>query len=451
MVNFANVVDVVKSGLENELSPTAYHLWISPIKAVELKNSNVVLSLKNDFQKNIIMTKYNRMLCEGFKNVLGFDVTIEIIIDDDENNIKNISNNLNDDKKQSQFEQNIYDINKNSDYQYTFDNFIVGSTNSFAYAACKAVSQHQSGAYNPLFIYGPSGMGKTHLLLAIRHKVKNTNPTLNVVYINGEAFTNEFITAIEQEKTREFHEKYRNVDFLLMDDIQFLAGKIQTQEEFFYTFNELHQIGKQIVLTSDRPPKDIKTLENRLRTRFEWGLLADIAPSDFETRVAIVRRKAQLLQIDIPDEVINYIAKNLKNNIRQLEGAVKKIKAYKLLADSSPSINMAQSVIRDILNDDQPTPVTIEKIISEVSRTFNVSESDIRSTKRQSQIAKARHISIYVVREITQLPYEEIGKEFSNRDHSTITHSLKKVETLIKNDLKQKEIIEDIINNIRDK
>ncbi|MDE5852717.1 MAG: chromosomal replication initiator protein DnaA, partial [Oscillospiraceae bacterium] len=338
----------------------------------------------------------------------------------------------------------IYDINENSDYQYTFDNFIVGSTNSFAYAACKAVSQHQSGAYNPLFIYGPSGMGKTHLLLAIRHKVKNTNPALNVVYINGEAFTNEFITAIEQEKTREFHEKYRNVDFLLMDDIQFLAGKIQTQEEFFYTFNELHQIGKQIVLTSDRPPKDIKTLENRLRTRFEWGLLADIAPSDFETRVAIVRRKAQLLQIDIPDEVINYIAKNLKNNIRQLEGAVKKIKAYKLLADSSPSIAMAQSVIRDILNDDQPTPVTIEKIISEVSRTFNVSESDIRSTKRQSQIAKARHISIYVVREITQLPYEEIGKEFSNRDHSTITHSLKKVEMLIKKDSKQKEIIEDI-------
>lgn len=445
MTNFANVVDVVKSSLESELSPTAYNLWIAPLKAIELRNSEVVLSLNNEFQKNIIMTKYSRALCREFKDILGFDVKITIIVEEAQNQQSD-----QDKENNSIFPPNLDDIYTNAESQYTFDTFIVGSTNTFAYAACKAVAQNQTGAYNPLFIYGPSGMGKTHLLLAIKHEVNKNTPALNIVYINGEAFTNEFITAIEQETTREFHEKYRNVDYLLMDDIQFLAGKTQTQEEFFYTFNELHQIGKQIVLTSDRPPKEIKTLEDRLRTRFEWGLLADIAPSDFETRVAIIRRKAQILNIKIPDDVVKYIAKNLKNNIRQLEGAVKKMKAYKLLANSSPSINMAHSIIRDILNDDQPTPVTIERIISEVSKTFGVSESDIRSTKRQSQIAKARHVAIFVVREITQAPYEEIGKEFSNRDHSTITYSLKQVESIMKKDSKQKEIIEDIIKNIRD-
>ena len=450
MTNFASVVDVVKSSLESELSPTAYNLWIAPLKAIELRDSDVVLSLNNEFQKNIIMTKYSHMLCKGFKDILGFDVKIKIVVEETEEDSPPASATNRSEQPQNTPSQILDNIYNNGEYQYTFDTFIVGSTNTFAYAACKAVAQNQTGAYNPLFIYGPSGMGKTHLLLAINHEVKKNNPALNIVYINGEAFTNEFITAIEQETTREFHEKYRNVDYLLMDDIQFLAGKTQTQEEFFYTFNELHQVGKQIVLTSDRPPKEIKTLEDRLRTRFEWGLLADIAPSDFETRVAIIRRKAQLLHIDVPDEVVKYIAKNLKNNIRQLEGAVKKMKAYKLLANSSPSIAMAHSIIRDILNDNQPTPVTIEKIIGEVGRTFNVSEKDIRSTKRQSQIAKARHIAIFVVREITQAPYEEIGKEFSNRDHSTITYSLKQVESMMKKDPKQKEIIEDIIKNIRD-
>lgn len=450
MTNFSSVVDVVKSSLESELSPTAYNLWIAPLKAIELRDSDVVLSLNNEFQKNIIVTKYSHMLCKGFKDILGFDVKIKIIVEENEEDAHSQSTNNRSAQPQNTPSQILDNIYNNGDYQYTFDTFIVGSTNTFAYAACKAVAQNQTGAYNPLFIYGPSGMGKTHLLLAINHEVKKNNPALNIVYINGEAFTNEFITAIEQETTREFHEKYRNVDYLLMDDIQFLAGKTQTQEEFFYTFNELHQIGKQIVLTSDRPPKEIKTLEDRLRTRFEWGLLADIAPSDFETRVAIIRRKAQLLHIDVPDEVVKYIAKNLKNNIRQLEGAVKKMKAYKLLANSSPSITMAHSIIRDILNDNQPTPVTIEKIIGEVAKTFNVSEKDIRSTKRQSQIAKARHIAIFVVREITQAPYEEIGKEFSNRDHSTITYSLKQVESIMKKNPKQKEIIEDIIKNIRD-
>ena len=446
MTRFSDLLEIVKAGLESELSPTAYSLWIAPLKPIEIKDSEIILALNNDFQKDIVMTKYSEKLCKSFKEVLGFDVRLKILVE--ENEPQNI-NTTKEEKKQ--LEEKIVSLDEFKDYPYTFKTFIVGSTNTFAYAACKAVAQNQTGAYNPLFIYGPSGLGKTHLLLAIKHEVNLKKPNLNVLYINGESFTNEFISAIEREKTREFHEKYRNVDYLLMDDIQFLAGKTQTQEEFFYTFNDLHQIGKQIVLTSDRPPKEIKTLEDRLRTRFEWGLLADIAPSDFETRVAIIRRKSELLNVTIPDDVINYIAKNLKNNIRQLEGAVKKIKAFELLAGSPPSMNMAHSIIKDILNDNQPTPVTIEKIIGEVSKTFNISEKDIKSTKRQSKIAKARHIAIYIVREITQAPYEEIGREFSNRDHSTITHSLKQVDNIMKKDPKQKEIIEDIIKNIRDR
>ena len=437
---FSDLLQIVKEDLKNELSPTAYDLWIAPLKPIEIKDSEVILSLNNEFQKDIVITKYSERLCKGFREILGFDVKIKVIVKPEET-----------EKKNTEPDTSSNEFKEFKDYPYTFETFIVGSTNTFAYAACKAVAQNQTGAYNPLFIYGPSGLGKTHLLFAIQHEVNRKRPDLNVLYINSESFTNEFITAIERETTREFHEKYRNVDYLLMDDIQFLAGKTQTQEEFFYTFNDLHQIGKQIVLTSDRPPKEIKTLEERLRTRFEWGLLADIAPSDFETRVAIIRRKAELLEVSIPDEIINYIAKNLKNNIRQLEGAVKKIKAFELLASSPPTMSMAHSIIKNILKDKQPTPITIEKIIGEISRIYDVSEKDIRSKRRIAAISRARHIAIYIVREITQASYQEIGKEFSNRDHATIIYSLGEVEKLMKNNPEEKEKIEDIIRNIRDR
>ncbi|NMB30560.1 MAG: chromosomal replication initiator protein DnaA, partial [Clostridiales bacterium] len=337
-----------------------------------------------------------------------------------------------------------------AEYDYTFDTFIVGSSNDFAYAACQAVAKRQTGAYNPLFIYGPSGLGKTHLLMAISHEIRRNSPETNIIYVNGEAFANEFITAIGNETTSQFHEKYRSTDILLVDDIQFIAGKERTQEEFFYTFNELHQINKQIVLTSDRPPKDIKTLEDRLRTRFEWGLLTDISTPDFETRIAIIRRKAELLEIEIPDDVAQFIANRLKNNIRQLEGAVKKIKALKLLAGTHPSVSMAQNVISDILNDNKPLPVTIDRIITEISRTYNVSPEDIRSTKRSANISTARQISMYVVREITQISLSSIGEEFGGRDHSTVVYAIGQVEKLMKRDVKAKETIEDIIKNIRD-
>lgn len=312
-----------------------------------------------------------------------------------------------------------------------------------------AVASNPATSYNPLFIYGASGLGKTHLLYAICGEISRTKPGTNILFVKGEEFTNDLISAITTETTKEFHDKYRQADVLLVDDIQFIGGKESTQEEFFHTFNTLYQAGKQIVLTSDRPPKEIKTLEDRLRTRFEWGLIADIQPPDFETRIAIIRRKAQLMDIDIPDDVAEYIANRIKNNIRQLEGAVKKLKAYKLLAGTPPSILIAQNAIRDILNDNQPLPVTVERIISEVGRTYGVSPTDIRSNKRSAQISSARQTSMFIVREITQMSMSAIGEEFGGRDHSTVVYAVQQVEKNMKSDLHYKETVEDIIKNIR--
>lgn len=444
MESFMQVFNLVKATCQESISDVAFNLWIAPLEPVKLENDTAYLFIKSEFQKNIIIDKYLLLLTTAFNQVLGFDVNIEILTEDSENQ-KEIRLPLELDDK------TITDGTMlNGEYEYTFDTFIVGSSNNFAVAACKAVASKQSGTYNPLFIYGPSGLGKTHLLMAIRHEIHKKTPDTNIIYVNGETFTNEFITSIENETTNQFHNKYRSADILLVDDIQFVAGKERTQEEFFHTFNELHRTGRQIVLASDRPPKDIKTLEERLRTRFESGLITDITTPDFETRIAIIRRKAELLDIEIPEEVAEFIATRLKNNIRQLEGAVKKIKAYKLLAGSNPSITVAQHVIKDILTDSQPVPLTINRIIEEVARTYGVSAEDIEGSTRTSPISNARKVAIYVVREITRLPLQEIGTKFNNRDHSTIVYALKDVEKSMKRDPHYKGVIEDIIKNIRD-
>ena len=340
---------------------------------------------------------------------------------------------------------------KSDNYEFTFDTFIVGPSNKFAHAACMAVASRPATLYNPLFIYGNSGLGKTHLLYAITNQIKEENEDVNIIYIKGDDFTNELIDAIRKGTTADFRQKYRKADVLLVDDIQFIAGKESTQEEFFHTFNTLYESKKQIVLTSDRPPKDIATLEDRLKTRFEWGLTADIQPPDFETRIAIIKRKAELLDLEVSDQVCEYIANKLKSNIRQLEGAVKKLKAYNLLEEKAPNISTAQAAIRDIINNDQPAPVTIEKIIEEVGRTFGVSPADIRSSKRNAAISNARQIAMYVVREITQLPMASVGAEFGGRDHSTVVYATQQVEKNMTRDPRTKATVEDIIKNIRDR
>lgn len=441
--SFRELFQLVSDYCKGEISEVAHNLWIKDIDPLELQGSTVLLGVKTDFKKKILEERYIKLLEEAFETVLGFPVKVEIRCESTgEASPGPISGPA----------EPIAPGNgppEKGDYEYTFSTFIIGPSNKFAHAASLAVATNPASTYNPLFIYGASGLGKTHLLYAILNEIHQGFPQKRLIYVKGEEFTNELITAIQNNTTISFHDKYRAADVLLVDDIQFIGGKESTQEEFFHTFNTLYQAGKQIVLTSDRPPKEIKTLEDRLRTRFEWGLLADIQPPDFETRIAIIRRKAQLLGSTMPDDVAEYIANHLKTNIRQLEGAVKKIIAFEQLAHTPPSMLMAQNAIRDILNDNQPIPVTVERIISEVSRTYSVSPQDIRSSKRSAQISLARQAAIYVVREITQMSMSAIGEEFGGKDHSTIVYSLQKVEAMMQSNPVYKETVEDIIHNIR--
>ncbi|MEA5010874.1 MAG: chromosomal replication initiator protein DnaA [Angelakisella sp.] len=444
MDSFQDLFDMACRYCQSELSEVAYNLWIKDIEPLKFDGSVAYLFVRSEFKKSIIEEKYLVLLKKAFASVLGFEVDVNLSCE-------------NPDKPAPGFvptaaapgDGTAASSIQNGEYEYTFSTFIVGPSNKFAHAACWAVATNPANSYNPLFIYGQSGLGKTHLLCAVSEEVRQTNPGYNIIYVKGEEFTNELINAIASKNTSEFHEKYRAADLLAVDDIQFIAGKESTQEEFFHTFNTLFQSGKQIILTSDRPPKEIKTLEDRLRTRFEWGLLADIQPPDFETRVAIIRRKAELLNLDIPDDVAEYIANRLKNNIRQLEGAVKKLKAYKQLAGSNPSILIAQSAIKDILSDHQPIPMTVERIITEVARTYSVTSDDIRSSKRSSNISTARQVSMYIVREITQMSMSSIGEEFGNRDHSTVVYATQQVQKNMDKDTRFKETVEDIIKNIR--
>ena len=440
MESFAELFQLVLERCQGNMSEVAFNLWLKDIVPLRLDDSTAYLRVNSDFKMGIVKEKYASILKSSFEEVLGFPVELDISCETPAP------------EQPATGARQVADesLIAGGEYAYTFDTFIVGSSNKFAHAASLAVAANPANAYNPLFIYGASGLGKTHLLYAICAEIRKNRPENNIIYVKGDEFANELITSIQEKTTPAFREKYRLADVLLVDDIQFIGGKESTQEEFFHTFNTLYESGKQIVLASDRPPKEIKTLEDRLRTRFEWGLLADIQAPDFETRIAIIRRKAQLLDIQIPDDVSEYIANRLKTNIRQLEGAVKKLKAYKLLQGTNPSIVIAQNAIRDILNDNQPVPVTVERIIAEVGRTYGISPQDIRSTKRAAQISAARQVSIYIVREITQMSMSTIGEEFGGRDHSTIVYAIQQVEKNMAHDQRYRETIEDIIKNIRD-
>ncbi len=438
---------------EGGLSEVAVKLWIGSLQPLSLSGTVAAFTVQSDFQRNIVLQNYEELLKEAFENILGFPVELVIqVVEPDDDYMNTHSdpaprNAEEIDKRHASLEKSLEGAN----YEYTFSTFIVGRSNEFAYAACTAVAKEPGKNYNPLFIYGPSGLGKTHLMHAIAHEVQQNYPNYNIIYVTSEEFGNDLIKGINENNMLGFHEKYRSADLLLIDDIQFFSNKDRMQEEFFHTFNKLHAEGKQIVITSDKPPKELKTLEERIRTRFEWGLITDISIPDFETRIAIIRRKAELLDLVIPDDVSEFIANRLKSNIRQLEGAVKKLKALKHLAGSPPSISMAQSVIKDILNDDQPIPITVEKIIVEVADVYGVTPEEIRSSKRSSQISTARKVAIYVVREITQMPLQSIGTEFGGRDHSTIVYAINNIEAGMKRDENLKQLVNDIIKNIRDK
>lgn len=441
MDSFDDAWEVICSYCQTKITDVAYNTWFSRIKPLKLdfEKNTAYLVVPNDFHRQTLTRCYIPLLNEAFEAVFGSKFIISFKTPEETDEVEKTTA---DNKEES----------KNTSYEYTFDTFIVGSSNKFAHAACLAVATNPAHAYNPLFLYGNSGLGKTHLLYAIGNEIKKNDPSKVICYINGDDFTNELIESLRLAKMSEFRNKYRQADILLVDDVQFIGGKESTQEEFFHTFNALYNAHKQIVLTSDRPPKEIKTLDDRLRSRFEQDIIADIQPPDIETRIAIIKRKAELVNIDIPNDVCEFIASKIKSNIRQLEGTVKKLNAKSHLNNEKITISSAQEVIADILNNDVPPEVTVERIIDEVARTYGVSSDEIRSQKnRSANISNARHIAIYLTRELTTLSMVAIGEEFGNRHYSTIIYTLKKVEEMMKKDRRIKELVDDTMKNIRDR
>lgn len=414
----------------------AFKLWFTPITLKSFDGQKAVLSINNKFLFPIIEKKYSELINNAFNEVIGFNVEIEFTLEQ-----------LTDEKVEQKANDSGASLRTLGD---NFDNFVVGKSNNYAYAAAKKVAEDPGKSYNPLYIYGKSGLGKTHLLKAIENEMKTRNPDATIIYITSENFTNDLVYHLRNKTMYEFREKYRNCDALLMDDIQFIAQKEQTEEEFFHTFNALTEYGKQIVLTSDRPPNEIQILQERLKTRFEWGLMADIQPPDFETRMAIIKNKAEQYDFSIPDEIVEFFAQEVKNNVRQLESAVKKIKSLCLLSNARPTLDIAKEAIKELTTYNQPISVINSKITETVGNTYGISVENIMSDKRDKNIKDARQISMYIIREITGMSLEDIGKYFGGKTHSTVKHSIDKVRNMMDEDFQYKKTVEDIIKNVKD-
>lgn len=430
--------EAVLNYCNENMNSIAYEMWIKPLNLIKIEAERAIIAAQG-FKIDLIKTKYRNLIEDAFYNVLGFNVEIEFIPFESVPTEKSKESD-------SFFTDNSANIEKS---KLTFNNFVVGPSNKFAYSASLRVAENPGSVFNPLFIYGNSGLGKTHLLNAIIEKIKTSNPNANIVYTTSENLTNELVFALQTKTTYDFHNKYRTCDALLVDDIQFIAGKNQTEEEVFHTFDTLFKDGKQIVLTSDKPPSAIPKIEDRLKTRFESGLLADIQPPDFETRIAIIMDKANFLGFELPDDVCNFIAENIKSNIRQMGSAVKNIYAYCSFNNVSPTVEIAKDVLKDILITSQPISVVIDNIIEKVSLTFGVTVEQIKSERRDSNINSARQAAMYIIREITGLSQDEVGKIFG-RNHSTVNSSLKNVQQKMSTDSKYKNLINEMIKNIND-
>lgn len=426
------LLDTAKELLKNELTEIAFNTWIVPLDIESRIGNEIILSVENEFFKDTIMSKHLPLIKNTFNFITKQNCDVSIIVKGD---TKTPTDNIQYTQTFDTIPTKDINIKRNNSSQnllnpkYTFESYIVGNNNRFAHAAALAVAESPATLYNPLFLYGGVGLGKTHLMHAIGNELLKKNSYLNVLYVTSERFTNDFINGLQEKKIDSFRNKYRNIDVLLIDDIQFIIGKDRSQEEFFHTFNTLHEAKKQIIISSDKPPKDFDTLEERLKSRFEWGLTVDISPPDYETRMAILRKKAEIENYKINDEIFQYIATNIKSNIRELEGAITKVVAFSRLSpEREVNVEFATEVLKDIISPTEQKEITPKLIIQIVSEHFGLQETDIYSKKRSQDIVYPRQIAMYLCRQFTEISLVNIGKAFGKRDHSTVLHAIEKIE-----------------------
>lgn len=433
--------------IKAEMSEVSFNTWIKSCEPISISNDTIRISVPNSFTQDILEKRYKDLVANSIKSICSKLYKIEFLIASD---IKSDETSKEDtpELKKNKAVLISDELSTTLNPKYTFDSFVIGNSNRFAHAASLVVAESPAKAYNPLFIYGGVGLGKTHLMHAIGHYILDSNPNARVEYVSSEKFTNELINAIKDDKNEEFRNKYRNVDVLLIDDIQFIAGKERTQEEFFHTFNALHDANKQIILSSDRPPKEIPTLEDRLRSRFEWGLIADIQVPDFETRMAILKKKADVEKLNVANEVMVYIATKIKSNIRELEGALIRIVAYSSLTNKEITVDLASEALKDIISKKQGKNITIGIIQDIVASYFNLRIEDLKSQRRTRNVAYPRQIAMYLSRKLTDMSLPKIGEEFGGRDHTTVIHAYEKISENLNTDENLQHTIEDITKKL---
>ena len=448
-INFYELNDLLtkaKELLKEETTKISYETWIKILEIQSADNDHIVLLTSTDFQKNIVSSKYLDLLTNTFNYLTNKDCSVSIVSREE---LETASNNS-DLSDTTKIEAPINYVTTNLNPKYTFSTFVVGNNNRFAHAAALAVAEAPASSYNPLFIYGGVGLGKTHLMHAIGNEILRNNKNSKILYVTSEAFTNELINAIKDNTNDQFRNKYRGIDILLIDDIQFIAGKERIQEEFFHTFNTLYESGKQVILSSDKPPKDIPLLEDRLKSRFEWGIIADISNPDYETRLAILRKKAQIDNIIIDDEILSAIATRIDSNIRELEGTLNKLIATaSLTSNRQITMEMAEKAINDIVSQ-QEKVISATYIQETVGKYFNINPKDLKGSKRSNDITFPRQIAMYLCRNVANMSLPQIGKDFGKRDHTTVMHACNKIEKEIKTNSNTKLIVESVKNILLD-